>query len=46
MKKKKSSELDGIGQELLLQGAEIIAIPLTRMINNLIERIKMNYIKV
>ena len=37
MKKKKSAGLDGIGQDLLLQGAEIVAIPLTRMINNSIE---------
>ena len=34
MKKKKSAGLDRIGQDLLLLGAEIIAIPLTRLINN------------
>ena len=33
MKKKKSSGIDGIGQDLLLMGADIIAVPLTRVIN-------------
>ena len=37
MKKKKSSELDGISQDLLLIGADKIAVPLKRMINNSIE---------
>ena len=34
MKKKKSSGMDGIGQDLLLMGADIIMIPLTRVINS------------
>jgi hypothetical protein len=38
MKKKKSSGLDGISQGLLLMGANIIAVPLTRLINNSIEK--------
>ena len=37
IKKKKSAGLDGIGQGLLLLGADIVATPLTRLINNLIE---------
>ena len=37
MKKKKSAGLDRIGQDLLLLESEIIAIPLTRLINNSIE---------
>ena len=37
IKKKKSSGLDEIGQDFLLFGAEIIAIPLTRIINNWME---------
>ena len=38
MKKKKSSEPERISQGHLLTGAEIIATPVTRMINNLIEK--------
>ena len=34
MRKKKSSGLDGIGQDVLLMGGDILAIPLTRVINN------------
>ena len=37
MKKKKILGLDEIGQDFLLLGAKIIAIPLTRIINNSIE---------
>ena len=37
MKKKKSSGLDGIRQDFLLMGTEIITIPFTRLINNSIE---------
>ena len=37
MKKKKSSGNDGISQECLLEGAEILTIPLTRLINTSIE---------
>ena len=37
MKKKKSSGLDGISQDCLLIGVEIISIPLTRIINNSIQ---------
>ena len=34
MKKKKSSGLDGIGQDLLLMGTDMIRTPLTRVTNN------------
>ena len=37
MKKKKSSGLDKISQECLLLGAEILTIPLTRLINSSID---------
>ena len=37
MKKKKSSGNDGISQECLLEGAEILTIPLKRLINTSIE---------
>ena len=37
MKKKKSAGQDGISQESLLLGAEVLAIPLTRVINASIE---------
>ena len=38
MKKKKSSGIDGIGQDLLLMGADVIAVPLTRVINSSIAK--------
>ena len=34
MKKKKSAGMDGISQDILLMGADILAAPLTRVINN------------
>ena len=37
MKKKKSSGIDKISQECLLLGAEILTIPLTRLINSSID---------
>lgn len=37
MKKKKSAGLDGISQECLLMGSDIIAVPLTRIINTSIQ---------
>ena len=33
MKKKKSSGIDGLSQECLLGGSEVLVIPLTRLIN-------------
>ena len=33
MKKKKSSEADGVSQDCLLKGKDILAIPLTRLID-------------
>ena len=37
MKKKKSSGIDGVSQECLLEGSEVLVIPLTRLINTSIQ---------
>ena len=37
MKNKKSAGMDGIGQDLLLMGTDIIALPLITFINNSIK---------
>ena len=37
MKKKKSSGIDGVSQEGILIGSEVLVIPLTRLINSSIQ---------